>query len=170
MLGRIAEAMDGFSAKGIRWRAKTLTDRGPHSQEKQYGADFAGVLEIDVPGYNVKKGFLAQAKLLRADGMSDAEFRRMVGQCQQMLELSPASFVFHQSRDGIRVIPAIAVVGSSGPEVAFDPNGVYSRKIGRFYEEHFGCFVGDGAISEPTIETLERLRARELLYLAARSQ
>lgn len=32
MLGRIAEAMQGFEVKGVRWTAKTLTDRGPGAQ------------------------------------------------------------------------------------------------------------------------------------------
>jgi hypothetical protein len=87
-----------------------------------------------------------------------------------MLELSPDSFVFHESPNGIRVIPAVSVVGASGPEVAFDPDGVYSRKISRFYEEHFECFIGDHRINDPSVRTLEALRARSLLYLSARSE
>src|SRR5713101_2938295 len=60
MLDRITQAIEGYQTKGVLWRAKTLTDRGANAQEKQYGADFVGVLQIEVPGYSVKKGFLAQ--------------------------------------------------------------------------------------------------------------
>ena len=51
MLGRIESAMDGYTSKGIRWSAKTLTDRGRNSQESEFGADFAGVLNIDLPDF-----------------------------------------------------------------------------------------------------------------------
>jgi hypothetical protein len=149
LLGRISQAVEGYRVKGVTWKAKTLTDKGPGAQEKQYGADFVGVLEIELPEYKVKKGFLAQSKLTSNGFMNRREFQRMVEQCRQMLELSPDSFIFHQSTDGIRVIPAISVVGASRPEVAFDPASVYSRKISTFYEEHFECFIGNQRISEP---------------------
>ena len=170
LLGRISRALEGYKLKGVTWRAKTLTDRGPGAQERRYGADFVGVLDIDLPDYKVKKGFLAQAKLTSGGFMGRHEFDRMVSQCGQMLELSPSSFIFHESPNGIRAIPAVAVVGASGPDVVFDMNGVYSRKISRFYEEHFECFIGDHRINEPSERTLAALRARSLLYLAARAE
>lgn len=170
MLGRIAQSIDGYKTKGVVWSAKTLTDHGPNTQEKEYGADFVGVLEMDIPGYKVRKGFLAQSKLVKAVRMRRDEFRRMIGQCQQMLDLSPASFVFYQSFDGIRVIPSVAVVAASGPEVVFNPDGLYSRRLSTFYEEHFECFIGDRRISEPTKEILAELRARSLLFLGARTE
>jgi hypothetical protein len=169
MLGRMAQAMDGYRAKGVTWSAKTLTDHGPNAQEKEYGADFVGVLEIDIPGYKVKKGFLAQAKLSKSDKMNRSEFNRMIDQCKLMLELSPQSYVFHYSLDGIHVIPALAILAASGPNAQFDPDGLYSQRVSTFYEHHFECFVGDMRISEPSEQTLEDLRARSLLYLAARA-
>jgi hypothetical protein len=39
MLGRIETAMEGYVTKGVRWTAKTLTDRGRNSQEREFGAD-----------------------------------------------------------------------------------------------------------------------------------
>ena len=172
MLGRMAQAMEGYKTKGVTWTAKTLTDHGPDTQEKVYGADFVGVLEIDVPGYKVKKGFLAQAKLVNsASGiMRRSEFNRMIGQCEQMLNLSPSSYVFYQSPNGIRVIPAVAVLAASRPEVAFNTEGFYSRALSAFYEEHFECFIGDRRISEPSEKTLKELHARYLLFLAARME
>jgi hypothetical protein len=170
MLGRIAASLEAYEVKGVKWTAKTLTDRGPNSQEKLYGADFVGVLDIQMPGYRVTKGFLAQAKLVRSGSMSRHDFARMIDQCKMMLELSPASFVFHYSSEGIRVIPAIAVLAASGPEAVFDPDGLYSRRISTFYEEHFECFIGDMDISEPSERTLVELNARRLLYLAARAE
>jgi hypothetical protein len=168
LLGRIMQSVNGYKSKGVTWRAKTLTDHGQGTQEKQYGADFVGVLDIDLPEFKVTKGFLAQAKLLRGHVMKKSEFGRLVGQCEQMLNLSPTAFVFHESTDGIRVIPAIAVVGASRAEIAFDPDAVYSRKLSRFYEEHLECFIGDREINDANDQTLARLKARSLLYIAAR--
>src|SRR5262249_10520646 len=47
MLGHIEEAMIDFEVKGVRWRAKKLTDHGPNAQEKRFGADLIGVLDVD---------------------------------------------------------------------------------------------------------------------------
>jgi hypothetical protein len=165
LLGGIEEAMDEFEVKGVRWRSKTLTYQGPHAQESRYGADFVGVLSIDVPGYSVSKGFLAQAKRIDPNEiMASRDWTAMKSQCEKMLELSPDSFVFLYSKEGISVVPAISVVGAS----TWNPHDLSSRSITRFYEEHFQCFIGDRQISSPTIETLRELEARRLLYLAAR--
>lgn len=168
MLGRIEEAMREFEVHGVRWTAKTLTDRAPGAQEKTYGADFLGVLQISLEDYAVSKGFLAQAKLIEPkDSMSRRDFDRMEQQCGDMLELSPDSFVFLYSSLDIRVVPALSVV-SAGHR---NPHELYSRSIARFYEEHFECFIGDRQIHAPRIEVLkelrERMNARSALYLGA---
>ena len=171
MLGRIEKAMDEFRVKGVTWTAKTLTDRGPNAQEKEYGADFVGVLEIDLPRYAVKKGFLAQAKMIEPGvGVKNSDWERMRLQCDRMLRLSPVSYLFVYSVAGTVVVLAAAIVSSAEP---VNPHKFYSRRLSRFFEEHFECFIGDLRIHAPTIEALEGLReqllARQLLYLAARS-
>src|SRR5687767_4557019 len=65
MLGAIAESLRNFTVNGIRWQSKTLTDHGPGTQESRFGADFMGVLNINLPEFSVSKGFLAQSKLLK---------------------------------------------------------------------------------------------------------
>lgn len=169
MLGGIEEAMREFHVKGIKWNAKTLTDRGRGSQEKQYGADFAGVLSIELPGFQVKKGFLAQAKIIEPGGyISGNIFNSMREQCEKMLTMTPDSFVFLYSKKEIVVVPAVSIAGAE----YVNPHDLYSRSIARFFEEHFQSFIGDRRISSPTPDTLEELRrevnSRSLLYLEAR--
>lgn len=163
MLGSIEETLSGFQVKGVTWQAKTLSDRGRHAQEKKYGADFMGVLEVSLPEYNVRKGFLAQAKIIDSWFI---DFRELHSQCERMLKLSPASFVFLYSKKGVTVVPAISVVATSA-----NPTELYSRNAARFFEEHFESFIGDRNIAVPKIEALDELRgryeARSLLYLAA---
>jgi hypothetical protein len=168
MLGRIEHAMSDYEIKGIRWTAKTLTDRSPTAQEKKYGADFMGVLEIDLVDYSVKKGFLSQAKLIEPEGrMKKSEFERMQGQCEDMLKLTPHSFVFLYSMRGITVVPAIAVVSSR----VSNPHDLYSRTVSRFFEEHFASFIGDRNIHTANAQNLKALmdeyEARASFFLQA---
>ena len=168
MLGRIEEAMCDYEVKGVRWKAKTLTSQGPDTQEKEYGADFLGVLDIDLSNYSVKKGFLAQAKRIEPDGyFPPVEYRKLQSQCEKMLFLSPESFVFLYSKEGVRVVPAISIKAAN----SCNPHDLYSRSVSRFFEEHFQCFIGDGKIktaNEKSLKLLqERFNARFSLYLSA---
>lgn len=172
MLGRISERMDGYATKGIIWKAKTLTDRGRNAQEAQYGADFMGVLEIDIPEMSVRKGFLAQAKLLEpSSAMPKREFTRMVEQCKAMLAVSPASFVFLYATSGIVVVPAVSIAALTSHR---NPYELYTRKSQRFFENHFESFIGDPRLHIAKIETITDLanvadesRTRSALLLRA---
>jgi hypothetical protein len=165
MLGRMKEAMNGFVTRGVRWTAKVITSQGPNAQENLFGADFMGVLEFDLPEYRVKKGFLAQAKRIERDErLATREWDRTVRQCKQMLSITAESFVFVYSRSGIIIVPALTIASATTP---CNPHDFYSRTALRFYQDHFECFVGDQAISSADIKTLERLRVRNALCLAA---
>ena len=171
MLGAIEEAKSDFSVKGVRWRSKTLTYQGPHAQETEYGADFIGVLDINLSEYSVVKGFLAQAKRVEPDQfMNSRDWEDMKEQCDKMLALSPDSFVFVYSKEAISVVPAVSVVGAHTRNL----HDLSARSITRFYEEHFQCFIGDRRISAPNLETLDKLQvqfeSRRLLYLEARGE
>jgi len=165
MLGAIEERLRDFQGHGIRWAAKTLTDRGRNSQESRYGADFLVVLNIELPDFSLSKGFLAQSKLIRHGRVHGIQGLRR--QCEQMLNLSPDSFVFLYSGKGVRVVPAISVVATTE-----NPIELYSRSSQTFFEQHLECFVGDRAISSPTPTVLEKLQrryeARSALWLEGR--
>ena len=166
MLGAIEESLTDYQHKGIRWTAKTLTDRGQNSQESKYGADFMGVLNIELPDFRVSKGFLAQAKLIR--NKSAGNVAQLKKQCEKMLKLSPDSFVFLYGRSGVRVVPALSVIGSN-----LDPLQLYDRSAQRFFEDHLECFIGDRSIKSASPKTLEAMRvqfkARSAILLKARA-
>jgi hypothetical protein len=48
--------------RGIQFLATTISSLGPNTQESRVGADFLGILNIQIPGMSVSKGFLCQAK------------------------------------------------------------------------------------------------------------
>jgi len=162
MLGGIEQGIHG-NIGGIKWSAKTLTDRGPGSQESEFGADFMGVLDVDLPDFTVSKGFLAQAKMGKR--ISSKEKKRLLVQCENMLDHSPASFVFIYSNHGVRVVPAVSVVAAQG-----NLGKLYDRSAKRFFEEHLECFIGDPRIACPSPKTLENLRldfqARSAIFIS----
>lgn len=166
LLQAIKDSLKDYKSKGISWSAKTLTDRGPGAQETEYGADFAGVLSIQVPDYQVRKGFLAQAKRIEArESIAGRDFDEMKQQCDRMLKRTPDSYVFLYTTTQVTVIPAIAIASSTRR----NPHEFYSRKISSFFEAHFECFIGDRRIDAATHEMLERLEVRTVLFIEAKA-
>jgi hypothetical protein len=60
LIANVQNHLDGKIIKGVRWKAKTLSDHGRRSQESTFGADFLGVLTLDLEELRVMKGFFAQ--------------------------------------------------------------------------------------------------------------
>jgi hypothetical protein len=160
---RLGDRLNGFSLDGFQWTAKTFTDRGRGSQESRVGADFAGVLDWRAGGSDVQKGFLAQAKLSKAGArFTKAQANDLLAQCNRMLEISPASFVFLYSERTVKVVPAITVAGSDGRE----PWTINSWTPARFFQAHFECFIGDRLLRGPG-EDLVRAIDRQIQVRAA---
>lgn len=158
LLGVMQYLLNNQTVAGVKWRAKTLTDRGRGSQESNYGADFLAALELDVQGYRVKKGFLAQAKLIEpSESFGNANFEKMREQCEKMLKHSSASYIFlYSQQSGIVVVPAIEIVGAR----SCNPHELTSRPMRQFYREHFECFIGDRAIQSANLQALQELSDR----------
>ena len=169
MIGAIERSFDEWRVKQVAWRAMTLTAHQRNAQESEFGADFLGVLDINLSDYNVRKGFLAQAKLIEPDAsISTAEFNRMKAQCVKMLEHTPDAFIFLYCNEDVFVVPANSVLGLQRRE---NPHALYSRRLARFFEEHFESFIGDPRLHRPDKDGLEELRfaveARRVLMLSA---
>ena len=166
MLQAIQERLNGRTFKGVLWQSLVTTSHGPNAQERATEADFMGVLSIDLPAYHVHKGFLAQAK--RADRLCRQEMRRLQDQCEHMLRLTPASYVFLYTNGDVRVLPAISVLSADVTSLT----GLYSQSIQRFFELHLESFIGDRSLSRASADQLggllEEYRVKHILYLAAK--
>ena len=165
LVTRIKDLLTDYSKGGISWTAKILTSHGPNTEETKFGADLLGALNLDLPGYSVRKGFLAQAK--RQDPgkpIRSAEWRRMQEQCNTMLKFTSESYVFVYGLNGVFVVPAISVVACSNVE---DLHTLHQKPLSGFYKEHFTCFVGDMRIDGASGRILDNLRARNSLELSA---
>jgi hypothetical protein len=141
---------------GIVWTALSLrSGSGRAADETRHGADFMGVLDIEITRFAVKKGFLAQAK--RAEPgvvLSRGEWQRLVDQCDLMLSRTTHAFVFVYSAErGVRVFSALDVRSFDGRDI-FE---LYDRRISTFFEYHIECMIGDPRLDSPNIQTLEQL-------------
>ncbi len=171
-LGSMEMGLDyrGVVANGYRIRARTLRDRGPNAPENEFGADFVSIFDVDVSGYKLSKGFLAQAKFSEKEGVrivNKENYRhpmvqvrignsRLKHQCENMLRISQASFIFVYSRRGIYVVPATTIMSVENDRTWQE---VYSKRLRYFYGEHLMCFVGDLSLDAFDDETLRRRRA-----------
>ena len=165
MLARFEDAVNEFEGDGVRWNARTLTDRGPGAEESRLGADFLGVFEATTSGLTFAKGFLSQAKSLENGALiATSEHNRLRQQCRRMLERTPDSFVFLYGSAGVRVVSALAV--HSSDQRALDELG--TKSVTDFFFDHFQCFIGDASLAAPF--DLVKLRPSRLLlpFLAVR--
>lgn len=167
----------------VNFEVKIYKAKGPKSEEKDIGADIGGVVEIDFPDYQVKKAYLAQAKLckIRQGKYSSGEFvcqdPKLQEQCEKMLKITPDSFVFLYSTKGVLVAPAISVmaVADSGKATSSIPIKSYGKSIGTFYEEFVKSFIGDSRIAKiiKSTEDLKRFaeeyKTESVLFIKALS-
>ena len=171
ILGAIQDRIRNRRFGDIVWNARTLrTGRGISAEEKRHGADLMGVLDINLYGYIVKKGFLAQAKRAEPYSVFDSrDWKRLRSQCERMLDRTPDSFVFVYSIwEGIRIFPANAVF-ELGSRHIFD---LYDRGVASFFESHIQCFIGDRRLNSTSIDTLDalvELPVERVLELSART-
>ncbi|MEH2133816.1 MAG: hypothetical protein V7K86_25040 [Nostoc sp.] len=165
LLGVMEHVLNDKTTTGVRWTVKTLTDRGRGSQENEFGADFLAALELELEGYRIAKGFLAQSKRIEpSQTFSREEFYRLQEQCRKMLSHSSASFVFLYSKSGIVVVPAIEILTARD----CNPHELISKPMKKFYQEHFECFIGDQNIRSANPQALEELRNLRNRYEAKR--
>lgn len=166
LCGRLKETLQDFQTPNVRWqvdvavggedagrlRMRSLTK---HKEEPRFGADLVMVLDLKLRGYSVRKGLLAQSKKLEVgERMSLAEWRRLRGQCEAMIDVTPASMVLLYSTSGVMPVSAAAVR-------AYDHRDLhrlvrYDMDI--FYKDFAICWFGDPLIQATDPAALEALR------------
>jgi len=154
--------------KDIVFRARTLRDMGPKAPEREFGADFCGVLDIRLSSFAQRKGFLSQAKrdghgvsvkpnfrgLTPVSFLRGAEWQRLQRQLDKMLQVTPDSFVFVYGTGGFTVVPASSIKGLK------TRGELYGKPVDRFFKEYLMCFIGDPQLTAYDDASLEDLRRR----------
>lgn len=180
----------GLRADEFDLRLRTLRDRGPNAPEREFGADLVCVFDSNIKGCTLAKGVLVQAKMAGSGGVTispgchrypeicvsvskrdPSTLNSLFAQCESMLSISPASFVFIYSNDGIFVVPALSIVSL---EVGGHPLNIYSKTLRYFMQDFMQCFLGDGLVSAVDDNTLrgvrDHVRARSAMMLSIHEQ
>jgi hypothetical protein len=150
LLDRIKDDLDRKVINGVRFEVYTFSK----VEENDVGADILGLLEVNLGGKILRKGYLAQAKVGRVTNSNtdypdvSCHSKLLLGQVENMLAISSSSYVFIYSEAGVSVVPALEVQQFNRSSI--NTKYFYQRKFGGFYEEFFKCFVGDHKLALPT--------------------
>lgn len=146
----IEDQVNGYAAGGVTWDASVLTHR-KGGEEGVYGADLLIHVRLNTPQYKYSKGILVQAKRI-APGktMPKGDHTALVGQCNKMLDYTPASFVFAYDPRGLRAGSATKIAGT--PDRAIYDQCSWTAY--RFFLELFRCPVGDPRIISASVTDL----------------
>jgi hypothetical protein len=107
---------------------------------------------MDTPTQTYSKGVLIQAKKSEpSDYWSATSHRELVAQCNRMLAITPAAFVFNYKNDGIRCGAATRVAGA---KIVVSPGYLCRWTSYRFFLELFRCPIGDPRITSAKVDEL----------------
>lgn len=138
---------------GITWSSSILRHRkGIAAQEKKTGADMLLHVSITTPELTYSKGVLIQSKRIdKGMTMAEKDYKELKKQCEKMLDITPASFVFNYTKSEMRWASATKIIGTS--------NGVLNNACNltayRFFLELFRCTTGDPKITSAKFDDLQ---------------
>lgn len=137
---------------GLTWAASVVRHRrGVAAEEARTGADMVISVNLVTPTEKYSKGVLVQAKRVGPNGMLAArQLLELNTQCEKMLAISPASFVFDYSPHGMRVGSASRIAGTSNKRLY----SVCGWTPYRFFLELFRCPVGDPRLASALVADL----------------
>lgn len=152
LIGQLDAAFDD-KIGGITWSSSILRHRkGIAAQEKMAGADMLFHVSITTPELTYSKGVLIQSKRINKDiAMTQRGHEELLGQCDKMLDITSASFVFNYTKSGMRCASANKISGSSS-RVLNDSCDLTSY---RFFLDLFKCTIGDRNITSALYDDLK---------------
>lgn len=159
LLQSIEDAADDLVLDGVRWTVETrkLPWRGKDSEESRYGADFGLVIQMKGKGLNIAKGYLVQAKreisgfpTHPADRVASKLDRRLLGQASKMLNITPESYAWFYTKNGIFILRAGMLVGSNNLMI----NEFRFQGIHGFFVRALMSWSGDYRLGEMAAKNL----------------
>lgn len=152
LIGRLDAAFDE-KIGGVTWSSSILRHRkGVAAQEKKAGADMLLHVSIKTPELTYSKGVLIQSKRIdEGIAMTVNSHKELLGQCDKMLDITPASFVFNYTKSGMRCASATKIAGASSRVL----NDTCNLTSYRFFLELFRCTTGDRSITSAKFDDLQ---------------
>ena len=152
LVGQLDATLSDLKTGGLTWDATILRHRaGKAAEEKRVGADLLIHVALNTPTQKYSKGVLVQAKRVeRHELLTKREHEELVDQCDRMLTITPAAFVFDYTKSSMRCGAATRVGGSSRRDL-YRMCGWTSY---RFFLELFRCPIGDPRITSALVDEL----------------
>ena len=153
LFGSLVTVFDKTEIGGVKLAATILRHgKGTAAEERRYGADMLIHVSMDTPTQSYSKGVLIQAKKKEpGDYWSPTSHTDLVDQCNRMLAVTAAAFVFSYTERGIRCGAATRVAGA---KVVTNPNYLCRWTSYRFFLELFRCPIGDPRITSADVADL----------------
>ncbi len=143
LMDKVKERLNGEVINGVHFWVYLFRKR----EEKEVGADLAGVFRFEREGHVVTKAYLAQAKVAKVitnknnNKIVVVRDPRLRSQVRNMLSFTSSAYVFLYSPLGVRVVSAHVLNLLSHDVLRTDE--VHYHSIGWLYAEMFKSFVGD---------------------------
>lgn len=153
LVGSLATLFDKHQIGDVTLSAAILRHRrGTAAEERRYGADILIHVSMDTPTQEYSKGVLIQAKKKElTDYWSPSSHDELVEQCNRILRVTAAAFVFSYTEGGIRCGAAARVAGA---KVVTNPTYLCGWTSYRFFLELFWCPIGDPRITSANVDEL----------------
>jgi hypothetical protein len=153
LLGSLQTRLDRMAIDGVTLTAAILRHRrGVAAEERRYGADMLLHVRMDTSTQAYSKGVLVQAKRSEpSDYWSPRARADLIDQCNRMLDVTAAAFVFNYRPNEMRCGAATRVAGATAPQSL---SYLCRWTSYRFFLELFRCPIGDPRITSARVDDL----------------
>lgn len=155
LFSQLEKELNGISVKELTLKVKYSGVKKKNFKRQDKKARVGVALRVNLPRFTVSKALLAQAH--KEEVIQPAYLGELQKHCREMLKITPQSFVFLYSKEGVFIVPAVTVVGLESERKVPFLHQVYCKRLSLFIEEFLKCFVGDtflaGRLGEKTDET-----------------
>ena len=161
----IAESLDGATKQSIRFRATTARTDTTSGISPDRDRGLGVVFHVSVPDFEQVSALVA--KTVDASALDDPDFSlaemNESASLDRLLAITADAFVFVVGADRVHVVPAQSVAALTDPQKRRTPHrDLYSRQLGRTFEEFAEGFVGDTSIA-PDLRTTTRTETEQRL-------
>ncbi|MFW6458791.1 MAG: hypothetical protein ACOCY6_05210 [Halodesulfurarchaeum sp.] len=146
----VANHVDGTSKSAARFRAISVTTDIETDTTNGTDSDLGVVFHASVPDFEQVTGLVA--KTVDARALADPEYSlaemNESEALDRLLDVTADAFVFVVGERRVHVVPAQSVAALTDPERRQSPHReLYSRQLGRTFEEFAEGFIGDVTIA-----------------------
>jgi hypothetical protein len=162
----IAESLDGTAKQSVGFRATTARTDATSGSSTDADNGLGVVFHVSVPDFEQVSALVA--KTVDASALDDPDYSlaemNESASLDRLLAITADAFVFVVGVERVHVVPAQSVAALTDPQKRRTPHrDLYSRQLGRTFEEFAEGFVGDTSIAPDLGTTTTRTETEQRL-------